>query len=227
MQSLTEKKLISSISEEVGKFNRRGIQPTIINIGAGKSLVIEKHLDYSGAGYMEDRLDTADCNVVYGKFRKAYISSVEKMEDIQDGVYDLGFANYVLEHVSDLRRASREIFRILKNNGLIVITVPNVRAPEFILSKFSPLWFHQFVRGKSESMLAHETFYSYNNIQELIELFENAGFVAEEVSCYPSTYCYLHKFPIINFFSRVYDRLVKKINAKFLMGNVCLKFKKP
>lgn len=85
------------------------------------------------------------------------------MHPIKSREYNAAFSNYLLEHVRDLNKAASEIYRILKNGGIYVASVPNLTAPEFILAKLTPLWFHKIVRRGE----AWETHYAFKNIKAL------------------------------------------------------------
>lgn len=56
-------------------------------------------------------------------FEQADLSLNIEEIDLESGSYDVVIANHVLEHVDDLK-ASMELSRILKNNGVFVCTVP-------------------------------------------------------------------------------------------------------
>jgi len=43
---------------------------------------------------------------------------------LPDAAYDVVMANHVLEHIPDDRRALRELFRVLRPNGVALLTVP-------------------------------------------------------------------------------------------------------
>jgi len=43
---------------------------------------------------------------------------------LPDASYDMVMANHVLEHIDDDRQAMRELFRLLKANGIALLTVP-------------------------------------------------------------------------------------------------------
>lgn len=58
-------------------------------------------------------------------FEKADLCLDMEEIDIKSESYDVVLANHVLEHVDDLK-ASLELSRILKNNGMLVCTVPIV-----------------------------------------------------------------------------------------------------
>ncbi|MFZ2193476.1 MAG: class I SAM-dependent methyltransferase [Candidatus Moraniibacteriota bacterium] len=225
MQTPAEKYLIKKVSE-ILKENNSQYDSKILNIGAGKSVVLEDSiLKIVGNKFVCDRMDIADC---YGKHPNAdrcFIVSVESMPEIKSSQYDLAFANYVLEHVASLDRAVAEIYRILKPGGYFITSLPNTSAPEFILSKYTPIKFHQFIKGKGEGSHAHETQYAYKNIKEFVLIFEKY-FSTVEIKYWSNTLGYLYRFPVINIISKIYDKAVNYLNIKMLMGNVCVVFKK-
>ncbi|MDA3839532.1 MAG: methyltransferase domain-containing protein [Patescibacteria group bacterium] len=225
MQTPGEKYLIKYLIKSI---KRLGTKAYIINIGANTSLVIEKELDGADCDFIEDRTDVIDSRVEYLKLNKTYICSVEEMREVSNDSYDIVFANFVLEHVDDLNNSAKEINRILKNEGSFVTSIPNPQAPEFLISKFTPLWFHQYIRGEGEGEghEAHETKYSYKSIKEFVEIFESKGLKLVEKNFTPFTFGYLYRFPIIGFISKIYDKIIHRLGYERLMGNVCLAFEK-
>lgn len=225
MQTKAEKCLINQIKKILADQAGRG-KLRLLNVGAGTSLVIEKSVADKKYDFVCDRVDVADCRADHPLVGRCFQAGVESMEPVESGAYDLAFANYVLEHVGELDRAAKEIFRVLKPGGYFVLSLPNPSAPEFRLSRRTPLWFHQMVKGEGEGKEAFETHYAYKDINYLIKLFENTGLKTVEKKYFPAVYGYLYKFPIINWLARAYDWLVKALGIKFLMGDVCLTFKK-
>ncbi len=223
MQTPGEKYLINFLARKIKEL---GEKTNIINIGANTSLVIERELDKANCNFSEDRADVIDPKVEYSKLNNSYVCSVEDMSIIRDNTYDIAFANFVLEHVFDLESSAKEINRILKEKGSFVTSIPNPEAPEFIISRFTPHWFHQWVRGEGEGHEAHETKYSYKNIKEFIKIFEERGFRLIEENYTPFTYGYLYRFPLLNILSKTYDYLITKLGVKRFMGNICLVFEK-
>ena len=53
-----------------------------------------------------------------------FTSDIQDMKDIADKSYDYIICSHVLEHVQDDRKAMRELFRILKQNGFCLFLVP-------------------------------------------------------------------------------------------------------
>lgn len=221
MQTPAEKYLIKKIIETLAQHKSQDISK-ILNVGAGKSIVLEESIAKSGNKFICDRVDIVDCQRNHPNIGQCLINSVESMTEVKTESYLAVFANYVLEHVADLDKAAKEINRVLKPKGLVILSLPNSSAPEFILSKYTPTWFHQFVKGKGEGKKAFAAHYAYKSIKDLISIFKNNNFTVLEEKYYPFSYGYLYKFPIISYLSKIYDRLVDYFKIKFLMGNICL-----
>lgn len=226
MQTPAEIFLIEKVAELLEKNKLGSAEFRILNIGAAKSVVIEKTVQAkSGKKFICDRVDVDDCRVQAPFVGDCFTASVEDMALIKSNSYDLVFANYVFEHITNLGKAAKEVARVLKPGGAFVVSLPNPKAPEFILSKYTPNKFHQVIKGEGEGSHAYETYYAYKNVEEFIKFFKKYFSEVEE-SYWSSTYSYLYKFPVINSISKIYDKLVDSLNIKFLMGNVCLVFKK-
>ena len=72
----------------------------VLNIGAGKSLSIEKQLEEEGCNYIYDRIDIDDCNVEYKFLSECWICSAEEMLQVRSNKYHSAFANSVMLPVS-------------------------------------------------------------------------------------------------------------------------------
>ena len=212
--------LIKTILEFIQSKNVEQKKAQLLNIGAGTSNVIEDYLSASKKSFICDRLDIVDSKINHQNVGKIFIASVEHIPMIENNSYDAVFANYLFEHVNDLSSAATELYRILKPNGYLIFSVPNVKAPEFLISRMTPTWFHTFIRGKP----GHEIAYSYKNIKQLRQIFEAQGFKIKKINQYSFTYGYLYRFPIVNVLSRFYDKLVNLLHLTPLMGDACLIF---
>lgn len=219
MQTPAERDLIEIIKNYLCK--QKGVSK-ILNIGAGENTVIENQLINSGCNFICDRLDVEDCQVENLNVGQCYQCSVESMEPIKSMEYNLAFSNFVLEHIKDIRKASSEINRILKFEGIYVATLANPTSPESLLAKITPLWFHKIITGRK----AWETHYSYKNIETLIEYFNEAGFNLVNVYYYSFLEAYLERFFILNKLAHIYDKIVNKFQLNFLMNHVCIIFQK-
>lgn len=226
MQTPAERALINHVAEKITKKQPTNEPVRIINIGAGKSIVIENYLKERDLHFISDRVDVEDCRASAPFIGQNYQTSIISMPEVSSNGYEVAFANYVLEHVSDIDKAAEELYRILKPNGSFVVSTPNPRAPEFFLSHITPLSFHQWVRGSQSEHRAFETIYAYKTITQLVEIFEKAGFKLQHADYFPATLTYLYRFPLLRSLSRFYDTIIKAMNIKSLLGNVCLVFVK-
>jgi len=221
MQTPATKHLIRKVT--LFLHERRGSDRLkLLNIGAGRSLSIENQLMSNGFSFVCDRVDAENWPVAGEPFGQCYQCQVESMRPVESTAYDLAFANYLLEHIQNLPKAASEIYRILKPRGIFVAAIPNPTAPEFLLAKLTPLWFHKLIRGTR----VWETYYAYQDLPSLSHIFERAGFDTVEISYWPCTLCYLERFVVLNRLAALYDKVVDKMKLKRFMGNVCITFRK-
>ena len=221
MQTPAELRLIETLDQLLRP--QDGAIPTLLSVGAGKSVLIEDTLVSRGARFVSDRLDLIDARVDRPYVRNVFCCAAQAMAPVAPGTYDAAFSNYLLEHVTDVQGAATELFRVLRPGGVYVASVPNPTALEFRLARWTPLWFHKLVRGH----VVGEKYYSYRSIAGLVKLFESVGFLARDVWHFSSTEDYLQRFPVVRSLARGYDRALMAARWRALMGNVCLVFQKP
>jgi SAM-dependent methyltransferase len=222
MQTKAEKYLIKAIKEELKKPKKDW---HLINLGAAKSVVIEEELNKEGISFIADRCDVNDCKRSESFVGQSFICSLEKITEIVDNNYDLAWANFVFEHLENPKLASQEIYRILKKEGILVISLSNPQAPEFILAKLTPTWFHQLFR-KADHDEAYPVKYAYKNLNNLIKIIEETGFKLKTEKYIAFTYGYLYRWPIIRHLSCFYDYILESLNLKKIKSHAVLIFKK-
>lgn len=96
---------------------RRFARGRLIDLGCGDMPFRESIIDQVS---VYDGLDLHPCT--WG----TYIGNVEDMFMIGTESYDTAICLEVLEHVSDPFRAAREIYRILKPGGVLILSVPHL-----------------------------------------------------------------------------------------------------
>jgi SAM-dependent methyltransferase len=223
MQKPAEKYLVQKLVSFLNSQETDSSAHRILNAGAGQSVIIEQQLTQVGCRYVCDRIDIENCNVDFPTAGECWQCSIDDMKPVSSDRYVAVFANYVLEHVANIRGASQEIYRVLAPGGLFVATVPNTLALEFILARHTPLWFHNLVSGG----FGWETEYVYSSISELLDVFLDSGFRVEEEKRWPFVEGYLWKYPIIGRLGKLYDKTISTCKYRRLMGDVCLALQKP
>jgi SAM-dependent methyltransferase len=223
MQSYVEKYLIDKLACDLKSYQLDTSEiPEVLNIGAGESTVIEKHLFDRGVKFICDRVDVELVKVQGFSIRNCYHCSIESMPEIRSETYRAAYSNFVLEHVEKLDKAASEIERILKPGGIFIANVPNPTAIETVLARITPLRVHKLIRGGH----AWETHFSYKNIEELRDIFQTSGLKVKDIVYRSSMISYMRRFIILNFFARVYDDLLNSIYYPRFMNHVCLIFEK-
>lgn len=222
MQTKGEAALVDELKQEIRSLYARGESPVILNLGAGDSISIEDQLQSAGFDVICDRVDVEDPTVDHPMAGDALVSPTHAMLDIPTGRYPIVFANYVFEHIFHLEESIEELRRVLKPDGLLVLSVPNPSAPEFLLSARTPLWFHALVRGKR----AWEPEYAFRTPRELMQVFERHGFSTISVRQFAHTYSYARRFPGLRGLSKQYDKFVDRRGWTRLMGDACLVFRR-
>ncbi|MBD3251265.1 methyltransferase domain-containing protein [Candidatus Uhrbacteria bacterium] len=226
MQTPAERCLIQNVIASLPFSKRNKMLSTLLNVGAGRSTILETAIATAVPRFTCDRIDVEQHRIKHPNVRNMYHASVESMPAVPSKTYDVVFSNYVFEHVPDVEAAIQEIARVLKQDGTCILTIPNPNAPEFFISKWTPHHFHQWVKGSGEGQEAFPTFYAYRSIRNLTRLFEAHGFILKSDQRFAFVYGYLYRFPILNVIGKAYDGLLSLLRLKPLMGHVCLTYQK-
>jgi len=227
--TLAERSLVDVLARAVVEEASRGPIPVpILNLGAGKTTIIEDELLFRGLGdFVADRVDIGDCVVEHPKAGRAYRCSIEEMPQVRSSAYRIAFSVYVLEHVPDLQRASREIARVLAPSGLFVATVPNPSALEFLIARHTSTAFHRRVKSLlSGARKVWETHYSYKSVRALLAGFERNGLVPVQTAYSSYLQGYMRRVPVLRLLAQCYDSTINSLGLWLLQGNVCFVLRK-
>lgn len=107
-------KRIEIIKNFIFKYSKEDSR--ILSIGCGTGL-IEKQLQGNIQGLDKAKIENALISVKQGE--------IEKMP-FPDHSFDIIFIGELLEHIYDIKKAINEVKRVLVENGIVIITVPNV-----------------------------------------------------------------------------------------------------
>ena len=94
---------------------------------------------------------------------------------LQDGAYDVIICNHVLEHVSDFRKALTELYRILRPDGMILLSFP-------VDERLETVWEDESIRTE-EGRREHFGQNDHRRVfgRDSAALLESFGFAAEEI----------------------------------------------
>lgn len=115
--------MLSEVRKELNKWLRKACQDLrgdVLSIGS------EKDEDKEGNHYKDyfinaDKYYTSDSN----KGHKCdFVLDVTDMKEIKNDKFDCVFCNSVLEHVFDIWKGVKEIERILKPGGILILGLP-------------------------------------------------------------------------------------------------------
>ena len=100
-------------AKELLKASKRYLKGKVLDVGAGSGALIRRIPDSAGI----DLVARPEVNVKKG--------SVTNL-DFEDNSFDTVFATEILEHLSDkdLRKATEELYRVLKPKGYLIVTTP-------------------------------------------------------------------------------------------------------
>jgi len=178
----------------------------ILDIGAGKNSV---H-NYKGLVKRVVGIDISEEVLTNPNLDEAYQCDITNMP-FEDNRFDLAYADYVFEHLSDPIKAAEEIYRVLKPNGSLLIRTPNCWHYTIIVSRYTPHWIHTFLRLKLQGKHEEDTFKTYyrcNTRSQLTQVFEKAGFTLEYLEMVEKEPSYLMRWGWTFMLGLFYERLV-------------------
>ncbi len=136
-----------------------GRQPgSALDIGCGRGLLLNKLKE---RGWDPHGTELSEEAAAYARDRLNLPVTTKTLEDARfaDNSFDLVILWHVLEHVPDPRSTLREVSRILKPGGTLLVAVPNFGSPEARMA--GPGWFHLDVPR-------HLTHFTYRSLREAL-----------------------------------------------------------
>ena len=125
----------------------------VLDIGCaiGTALVVARERGWECTG-----IELSDSSVQIAKSQGLRIIQAElEQARLPGNSFDMVTVNHVLEHVSDPGPFLREIRRILRKEGLLFISVPNVHAWQFFLLRQNYSWTfheHHFIHFSTDTL---------------------------------------------------------------------------
>ena len=134
----------------------------VLDLGAGEFKVNREYLEKYLSKYL--KLKEISITSVDNKFEADINYDLEKIpwNFAKDEEYDIVFASHILEHLNDTFSAMKEIYRILKKEGILFVRVPHFK------SKFA------FIDLTHKKFFAYESFdvFTKPNVEFCFEILE-------------------------------------------------------
>lgn len=160
------------------------IQPgsTILEIGSGPSNPTSRFLSSLGTLIGVD-IDPEVRN--NDALEQAHVLD-DDVYPIADGTVDACVSDYVIEHLAGTGVHLREVWRVLKPNGVYVFRTPNRFHYVTVAARLTPHWFHQLVANRlrnlsPESHDPYPTLYRMNSRSSVMRTARASGFEIAEL----------------------------------------------
>ena len=172
-------------------FNRFLSKGTVLDIGCGTCFLVKDFKfrpgQYTGIDALPKAIEIANLNMANAE-RQLHLGEINILTEKKNRKkFDSCLLLDVLEHIEDDRDFIKEIKKILKNNGQLVLSVPA----------------HQFLFSPADEKSGHFRRYNYRDLEKKLE---DCGF--EIIWCSSFTILLL---PLL-VFSRLYSRYKKQYN---------------
>jgi ubiquinone/menaquinone biosynthesis C-methylase UbiE len=134
----------------------------------------------------------------------------------QQGSFHLVLMDYVLEHLRYPFQCAREIGRILKPNGILIVRTPNLYHYVSVISRMTPHWFHRLAADRARGLTRSsdgdvlKTYYRANTVRGVSDVFRRAGFLIEKIMLVEREPSYLMFARPAFLLGYCYERLVNR-----------------
>jgi ubiquinone/menaquinone biosynthesis C-methylase UbiE len=132
-----------------------------------------------------------------------------------DNSVDLAILRYVLEHLESPGEALREITRVLRPGGKVLLVTPNRRHYVCLIASLTPHWFHRWFlarHGRFDDDVC-PTRYRANTPGRLREVASQSGFRLAELELFEAAPGYLEWSWPTFLMGVAYERTVKRFEA--------------
>jgi len=157
-------------------------------------------------------LDPRVASIFHGEFHLGSLTSMP----FEPGSFDVIFCEYVIEHLDDPETAFREMRRVLKPGGCILVLTPNLYSYKVMAAACTPHRFHTLV-GRIRYGSGHEadmypTFYRCNSAKHFYRFASNVGLQVMIIDFVTNGPTWFEKIPIVFGIFDVFHRVIARSN---------------
>jgi SAM-dependent methyltransferase len=132
-----------------------------------------------------------------------------------DNSFDIVLLHNVVEHLAAPLSSFREIARVLRPGGVLLLQTPNLYYYAMVGSRMTPHWFHRYFLGKLGTRVSLDeifpTFYRVNTARAVRRLMATCGFQVVEIELLSGPPGYLRFSPLAFMLGVLYQRTVEKL----------------
>lgn len=189
-------------------------ESVVLDLGAGAGIVPQMNVRGAAARVCGIDLDARVLdNPHVHEARVADAGSIP----YEDGLFDVVFADNVMEHLEKPEQVFLEIHRVLKPDGVLLFKTPNRTHYMPLISRMTPHRFHRYInkiRGRAE-VDTFPTFYRANDAGQIRRLAANTGFTLAHLETIEGRPEYLRMTAATYLAGLIYERVV---NASDLLA---------
>ncbi|EIJ43143.1 methylase involved in ubiquinone/menaquinone biosynthesis [Beggiatoa alba B18LD] len=187
----------------------------VLNVGAGPTAK-EKERRLKGQVKRLVGIDPDPIVLQNTDLDEAYVNNGIQLP-FPDASFDAVYSDWVIEHVENPEAFLKEVYRVLKPNGVYLFRTANWAHYVTLIAAFTPHWFHKLVANRARGMAqeSHEpwlTFYRMNTPSAIRQKAQQVGFQQCEVRLFESHPSYLAFNALAFRLGVFYERLVNKFS---------------
>ncbi|OGI34875.1 MAG: hypothetical protein A2259_00615 [Candidatus Moranbacteria bacterium RIFOXYA2_FULL_43_15] len=172
-----EKIMFQMLDKHRKKIKKDRADIRLLDIGCGSGLITKKIQEM---GYLTEGLDFSQeaVNKAISNGINANVCDLDEGISKPDGEYDVVWAGDIIEHVFDPIGLIKEISRVLKDRGALILCIPSDVG---LISRIKMLIGHSYqeITYKKSGYHKHHTFF---NLELISFMLEKAGFKIQEVN---------------------------------------------
>lgn len=223
-----EKQIRENLTRRLSLIPRSPLKKAL-DAGCGDGEISSMIKDITGATVYGVDISEKYCAHAQRRGIMAKQGDLEKGIPYEDAVFDLIFAGEVIEHLRDPDYFVQEMHRVLKANGAVVLTTPNLASwhNRILLllgiqpynaeasSRDARIGYGPLKRFKNPGTAGHLRIFTQKSLRDLFEMY---GFAVEKMAGYPSDLfpeCIYQCEKIISLFPSLASQLLLRARKKY------------